>query len=393
MTDDTRSPEEIEREIERERAGLKNTLDDLQDRFSIDNLVRQVSDQFRAHGGEIGRSISDSVKSNPMALALTGVGLAWLMMSDRSRESDRTSESSRRSPRTEPWDDRSSQAYGGEPTSGVGLEGRNARTRFTPAAASSSGYYSRTRNEQRDLPAWAQRRYAGRDWSDTDTDATQSGRVSNAAHSVADAARGTGDSLTDSATGAAAAISDAASSSADKAREFGRSASDAAASLRDRLFEGTESLSDEARERVVAARQKAIEARDSTMHYARQGRDQAVDLFEQQPLIAGALALAVGAAIGAALPRSRVEDEYFGDYSDRLMDEAERLFDEESQKVKKVVEAVSGEAKDVAADIKDQATEAGKSAVKKVKSAGKKIAEAAKVEARTQDLGPTSSGS
>ena len=84
MTNETRSPKEIERDIERERAGLTNTLSDLQDRFSIESLARQVSDQVREHGGDIGRSVSDAVKRNPLALALTGAGLAWLMLSDRS---------------------------------------------------------------------------------------------------------------------------------------------------------------------------------------------------------------------------------------------------------------------------------------------------------------------
>ena len=84
MTSDTRSPEEIEREIERERAGLSSTLDDLQNRFSVETIARQFTDQFREHGGDIGRSVSDAVKRNPVALALTGVGLAWLMMGDKS---------------------------------------------------------------------------------------------------------------------------------------------------------------------------------------------------------------------------------------------------------------------------------------------------------------------
>ena len=69
MTSDTRSPEEIERDIERERAGLSNTLDDLQDRFSVETMARQVSDQFREHGGEIGRSVTEAVKRNPVAVA------------------------------------------------------------------------------------------------------------------------------------------------------------------------------------------------------------------------------------------------------------------------------------------------------------------------------------
>ena len=43
MTNDSRNPEEIEREIERERAGLADTLDDLQDRFSVEGIARQFS--------------------------------------------------------------------------------------------------------------------------------------------------------------------------------------------------------------------------------------------------------------------------------------------------------------------------------------------------------------
>lgn len=50
MTSNNRSPEEIEREIERERAGLTSTLDDLQDKFSVETIARQFSDQFREHG-------------------------------------------------------------------------------------------------------------------------------------------------------------------------------------------------------------------------------------------------------------------------------------------------------------------------------------------------------
>ena len=75
MTSNNRSPEEIEREIERERAGLTSTLDDLQDKFSVETIARQFSDQFREHGGDIGRSVTDAVKRNPIALALTGVGV------------------------------------------------------------------------------------------------------------------------------------------------------------------------------------------------------------------------------------------------------------------------------------------------------------------------------
>lgn len=79
MATDNRSAAEIEREIETERSELKDTLSELQGTFSAENLVRQVTDQFREHGGDISRSVSRSVRDNPLALTLTGVGIAWLI--------------------------------------------------------------------------------------------------------------------------------------------------------------------------------------------------------------------------------------------------------------------------------------------------------------------------
>ena len=81
MTNDSRSPAEIEREIERERAGLAHTLDDLQNKFSVETMARQVTDQFREHGGDIGRSVTDAVKRNPVALALTGALIGNVVIS------------------------------------------------------------------------------------------------------------------------------------------------------------------------------------------------------------------------------------------------------------------------------------------------------------------------
>lgn len=88
MTSDSRSPEEIERDIKHKRAGLTDTLDELQDRFSPEHMAREVADRFSKHGGDIGRSFSRAIKQNPLALTLTGVGLAWLMMSDRDEARD-----------------------------------------------------------------------------------------------------------------------------------------------------------------------------------------------------------------------------------------------------------------------------------------------------------------
>ncbi|MAM39890.1 MAG: hypothetical protein CL949_15640 [Erythrobacter sp.] len=392
-SDDTRSPEEIEREIERERASLSDTLDDLQSRFSIEHLARQFSDQFREHGGDIGRSVSDAVKRNPMALALTGVGLAWLMMSDKTGEPDRSSVAARRgwpyrnstddddfaetgTPRVTARSDRD-LAYGsGQSRSQTGTDEWLGRP---------SSYVTR----RRDLPAWAQRDERGdgaiggaRDFASN----TKHG-VKDAASSATDAARNAGATVTDKAQNAASALADAGRSVADSARDMAGSASDKARDVSNRLYEGTEMLADDARERVVAARRRAVEASEAAMRLARRGSDRAVDLFEEQPLIGGAIALALGAALAAALPRTRMEDDYLGAQSDQLMDEAERIFEEEKQKLSKVAEAATDEAKSMAADVKAKAERVAKTAVDQAKESGSKIADAAQTEADKQDLG------
>ncbi|MEB8386738.1 DUF3618 domain-containing protein [Rhodobacteraceae bacterium KMM 6894] len=395
MTTDTRSPEEIERAIERERAGLTSTLDQLQDKFSVETVARQVSDQFREHGGEFGRSVTDAVKRNPLALAVTGIGFAWLMMSDRSPGRDRYERDHYdadprygRTDRRDSFDRDKSERLAlsdddhdhGDQVGRTGLPNRAGsagtqrslgRQPGTPSHRPYAGRYAEPEN----TPSWVRAHE-----NERGIGARLSGAVSGAASGVSGAAS----TAADKARDAAGAVSDAGKSLADSAQGVASSASDRAAALRERLAEGTESLSEEARNRVIAARENAIKARDAAMSYARDGRERATDLFEEQPLIAGALAVAVGAALGAALPRSRVEDDYLGQQSDHLMDEAERIFAEEKQRLVKVAEAATDEAKTVVSEVKGDAKDMAKSVVDKARDSGERIADAAQTEAKEQ---------
>ena len=76
---DNRTPDEIERDIERERSQLGRTVDELQDRLSPEGILREVGRGLSDHGQDIGEAVTQSVKRNPVALALTGIGLAWLV--------------------------------------------------------------------------------------------------------------------------------------------------------------------------------------------------------------------------------------------------------------------------------------------------------------------------
>ncbi|WP_375264199.1 DUF3618 domain-containing protein [Palleronia sp.] len=79
MADDTRSPREIERDLERERQDLERTLDDLSNRFSFEGAWNFLGRQLRTNKGSYGRDITKMMAEKPLAVALTAVGVSWLL--------------------------------------------------------------------------------------------------------------------------------------------------------------------------------------------------------------------------------------------------------------------------------------------------------------------------
>ncbi|MEO9231665.1 MAG: nutrient deprivation-induced protein, partial [Devosia sp.] len=84
-------------------------------------------------------------------------------------------------------------------------------------------------------------------------------------------------------------------------------------------------------------------------------------LFNKQPLIAGALAFAAGAALGAALPHTAQEDQLVGEQADKVRgkaaETASSLYDQGKQKAGEVYDDVRDKAGQVYGDAKDQVAE------------------------------------
>ncbi len=382
MTSDTRSPAEIEREIEDQRSELTENLEHLQDKFSIDTLVRQVGDQFREHGGDMGRAISDQVRANPIPLALTGIGLAWLMFGSSQKPAASRETSYAGDSRAE-QDYRRSREDAGRPYVAPAY-------RATGSHAAGTGVY--------DGPSWSQ--------PDDDDDGDGIGdKLSAGAEAVRSSAAQGAAAIKDSASRGAAAVKDTATSAGTSASNIAGSSkdavSDAAAQAKARLkaaggriAEGTEQLTEEGRRRVIAARQKAIALRHKASRSAHDSADAVSGFYDRQPLVAGALALAVGAALGGALPRTKTEDNLMGDQRDALFDEAERIFQEEKSKALSVAQSVKEEVKDIAAETKadlDGGAPGEKSAVEalgdKAKSVADRVADKAVKTAQDKNLG------
>jgi hypothetical protein len=105
-------------------------------------------------------------------------------------------------------------------------------------------------------------------------------------------------------------------------------------------------------------------------------RSNLAELFRTQPLALGAVGLAIGAGIAAALPSTEVEAEYFGETSDAFKGQAKEFAAEQTERAKtiadSVVDAVSEEARNQGLTI-----EAAKSAAGVMSSKVKRVLDAA----------------
>jgi hypothetical protein len=382
---DHRSAAEIEREIEAERGALTRTLDEIHDRLSFEALSTDLVDRVRESSGDIGRTVVRGVKDNPLPLALTAVGLAWLIASQRgSSRSDDPYERVASTPASARWD---------RPSSPSASEWRHPSAVDEPAHLYDAAGRPMTQDDSR----WGRARGAVSDARHAAEDSVRRGgrQVSAGALAAADEARSGLHSAGAAARSSASGVSDAV-------RRRARGAYASAAELRDRIADGTENLSETARKRVIAARTRAYEAQLRAEHYAGRGRQKAADFFDEQPIVAGALALAVGAAIGGLLPRTNREDAAFGDYRDRVFEEAERVYREERDKLEAVARETSSEARSVARDVASEVKEDLRKgadttgdiarakfaeAENKTKDAVNQVAETAKTEADKRKLG------
>jgi len=106
-----------------------------------------------------------------------------------------------------------------------------------------------------------------------------------------------------------------------------------AAWLRAKLNDGLDALPDAARNRVLSARKAALDAQERVEEQARRAAQKSQTFLHDQPLAVGALALGMGALIGALLPATRREDHVLGERRDAVMAAAKSALREELDKL------------------------------------------------------------
>lgn len=241
MTDyeNKRSPEEIEREVERTRANVSSTIDEIQSRLTPGQMMDQAVAYARTSlPADFGANLSNTVRDNPVPVALIGVGIAWLMSSSRYADGQ-------------------------------------ARLRRQMA--------------EHDVLVGA------------DTGESREGALRHAAS---------------------------------KASELGHRVSDKSAAIAGRAREvssGARARLDEVSHR---SQERYYRAKDSFSH-----------MVEEQPLVLGALGVAVGTVLGALLPSTRREDELMGRTRDHLLESAKETAREQADTMKESAQRVAKAAK------------------------------------------------
>jgi hypothetical protein len=130
--------------------------------------------------------------------------------------------------------------------------------------------------------------------------------------------------------------------------------SDTAAAIKDRFEEGAT----KARENIgklgdALPRKESIAQVQSSFS----------DLLERQPLLLGALGLAIGAAVAGAFRTSDLESELMGKLSDRVKEDLNARGDAVSQSVREASDTLKAEIDDMGAEARERLQETGRNAM------------------------------
>ena len=242
MSDDTRTIEEIEAELGRDRAALNANLSALQERLSLKGVAQEALGLFGGAGQ--GKASSAALSGTPIAALAIGAGLGWL-------------------------------------ASGKGRGGAgSSTTAATLAAATAAQVISAM--EPEDIRAVAK-------------------EIDQIYRAGAERLQALQSGMRDKAEGAAGALRDGADQVRGYAAEKARILADVAAEAKARLESGLDGLSDEAAAAVIAAREQAYQARRSASRKAGEAYDEIAAMVDKAPISTGVAAFAAGALIAVAL--------------------------------------------------------------------------------------------
>lgn len=342
-----REEEAIRERIEATRVRMGETIEEIGERVNPDRVKAEVRARAREQAHEIkdnvkrkarntmrdaqhevtdtGRGIWETIKQNPVPAGMVGIGLAWLVANRSERPgSDRYSSDMSR--------------YGGAPAVPY-RTGRDMGATggvYTGAGAYSAGGY--TAGGAAYGGSTGERDYTYD--SGVDTGIRRSGSVETGGTSGDQT-----ESVRDRAEHAAENVRDRAEHAADSVREGAHEAAD-------RVREKASDVAENASERVERVQNRVGHWSDEAQYYARRAERRVEYAVQDNPVAAGAMAMAIGLAAGLLIPETRREHELMGPMRDRMLDKAGESARRASQKAREVAkETISESAEHLVDDV------------------------------------------
>jgi hypothetical protein len=314
------SSADIEREVEAQRAQVESTIGEIKERLTPGQLVDELLSYTKHGGAHFASNLGQTVTANPLPAALLGVSLAWLIFGGQQKQASHGNGHDYR----EDWERRAWNADRGY----MAIRGSSLQ-RLNHARGDDGLWYSewsddggakyRARSDQKGNRLGHFMDEAGKAYA---------GFFDEAGNRIAEFRDEAGNVLDDAFGWANHAWQDASSAAS---QQFG-------------------SIADSARRTAGEVQHNA----------ARMSRD-AMHLLEEQPLVMGALSFAAGAALGAAIPHTRQEDEMLGEMADEVKDEAGHiasdLYAKGKEKAGEIYEEVSEKAGEIYSDAKRKLTD------------------------------------
>jgi len=273
-TSSEKNSAELQREIDLDRRRIEDRLDAIQERMSPGQIVDEVLAYARSSGGgEYVGNLGNALKANPLPVALIGVSLAWLMAKQG----------------TSPTIEKKTQMPA-QPEYPL-YQAEGAIRRISAPEVSDGALYSHFSDSTgRRLKAL------------TDESGRRAGHfLDDAGNAYRGFADKTGKQITQVVDETGTLLDEASGWASQKWEQAKNIAGDMTA----RASDAASSLSNRSSSAAGAFQEQA-----GKLHQA------ILTQFRDQPLVGGALAFAVGAAIGAALPHTETEDELLGETSD-----------------------------------------------------------------------------
>ena len=133
----------------------------------------------------------------------------------------------------------------------------------------------------------------------------------------------------------------------DAASNIASKAGDAVSGVASQVQETASNIASKAKDTVSGVVDQAQETAgylvDQAQHQARRVEDRFNVAMRESPLAVGAVALALGTAVGLAVPQTRKENEWMGEARDTLVDKAQSVAHDKIEQVQQVAQKVTDE--------------------------------------------------